>query len=194
MEGKAQLNGLVVLYAYLQRIFMYDKVIAGLGAAPVAGDGWDWPACLDEVGVVIGRFDRLAGLSDPDVTRLLDILGEVRAAMRRRRPDPDASLPERLAAVAGDLHGGMHSNDGIVFWGETFDSTVADRYRQRTRTHRSMVNTINGYVAKATDGGVLTADDLARVDAWFTKVCTGSPGIERDLTRAGELLRGNCAR
>lgn len=194
MNGKAQLNGLVVLYAYLQRIFVYDKVIAGFSVTPPSGSGpvssSGWAGCLDEVGSIIGAFDRDTGLAETQLSRLLEILGEVRAAMRARRPDPDAPLPERLAAVAGDLYGGMHTNDGIVHWGGTFDPAVADRYRQRTLGHRAAVNTISGFVARATAGNALGADDLARLDAWFTGVCAGTAAVERDLDDAAELLQG----
>ncbi|RJO74750.1 hypothetical protein D5S18_14925 [Nocardia panacis] len=185
--GRAQLDGLVVLYTYLQRISVYDRVIDGLGAGR-RDDGWSGP--LGEVGAIIGRFDRGTRLDAAEVAHLLDILDTVRAAMRRRRPDPDASLPERLAVVAGDLHGGLHHSEGVVRWGEIYDAAAARRHRQRAVAHRGLVNTVNEYVARAGAGGVLGAEELARIDAWFTKVCTGSPGIERDLRRAGEALRG----
>lgn len=191
MKSQLQLNGLVILYSYLQRIFVYDMVLAKFGAeAPKTGSQEVWHGCLEEVGKAIAEFDTDAGLTEADQARMIEISESASAAMRARRADPDAPLPERLAAVAGDLYCGQHRNNGLVYWGDKFDEVVADRYRQQIPTHWNTTNTISGYVAEALEGSPLPEADEARLAAWFASACELVSAVDDDLAQTARLLAG----
>jgi hypothetical protein len=191
MKSQLQLNGLVILYSYLQRIFVYDTVLAKFGVEASKTGGQEvWHGYLEQVGKAIAGFDTDTGLNEADQARMIEISEAASAAMRARRADPDAQLPGRLAAVAGDLYCGQHRNNGLVYWGDKFDEAVADRYRQQIPTHWNTTNTISGYVAKALEGSPLPEADEARLATWFASTCKLVSAVDDDLAQTARLLAG----
>ncbi|WP_018180244.1 hypothetical protein [Jongsikchunia kroppenstedtii] len=190
MTAQWQLNGLVMLYAYLQRVFVYDKVIAtipGDTAVPVSVE--NLPSMLERTSKAIGAFDTETGLSDADQRDFAAILDAVRAALSDRATHANAPLRDRLAAIAGDRLGGQYLLEGLVLWGDRYSAAAADRFRQKVLPARGAANEVTRLVADAARDA-LTADDHARVDSWYTEVARASAGSADDLALVSELLAG----
>jgi hypothetical protein len=181
VDKRFQLNGLVLLYAYLQRVFVHAKVSAGAIPDPV-------PELLDVAGTAIQSFDQDAGLSGEERRRLLDLTGEARSLMREHLPRPDAELPEQLASVAAALYAEEHVNNGIIHMGDIYDPEVADRFRQRIPHFRDQIAVITDFVGKATDGVPLTAEENAKLDSWFADVTGSAENIEQDFRQIEQYL------
>lgn len=191
MKSQIQLNGLVILYSYLQRIFVYDTVLSKFGAdSPKTGNQEVWHGYLQEVGKAMAEFDTDAGLAETDQARMIEIDREASAALRARRAEPAAPLPEQLAAVAGDLYCGQHRNNGLVYWGDKFDENVADRYRQQIPSHWNTTNTISSYVGKTLQGTPLSEADEAQLATWFASACRLTAAVDDDLAQVELLLAG----
>ncbi len=190
MTARLQLNGLVVLYAYLQRIFVYDKVIALIpdeAAAPAAVA--ELPALLERTGAATTAFDTSAGLHAATVAEFDAVLAAVRAAMSERAAQPHAPLRNRLAAIAGDRYHAEYLINGLVHWGTQFAPEAADYYRQQTPATRDQVAVISGLVDAASKDA-LSADDLARIDTWHDQVVAFTPAVAADLDLTADLLHG----
>ncbi|MFJ4654189.1 hypothetical protein ACIP5Y_23225 [Nocardia sp. NPDC088792] len=179
-----------MLFASLQRIFVYDKVIArvpGIGPAPAPVA--DLPDLLDRSGTAIRDFDPAVGLSETEVTEFEGMLEIVRGAMAERTPRRDAPLRERLAAIASSRYYDQHLVDGLAHWGSLFNPDVADYYRQQAlpaRNHARMLSTL----VAAGGNHTLTAGDVARLDAWYGVVVQAARRIPGDLAGAADMLRG----
>ncbi|MEC3982564.1 hypothetical protein [Amycolatopsis sp. H20-H5] len=188
VETRYQLNGLILLYAYLQRVFVHDRVGAGFPGAAARTGPDPIPGLLDGVGTAIKTFDKDAGLSAEDGKRLLETTGSARSLMRAHLPRPDAALPEQLASVAAALYAEEHVNNGLVHLGDIFDPEVADQFRQRIPQFRTQVGVITGYVGKVTGGEPLTGEENAQLGSWFTNVTGSAAHIEQDFQRIEQYL------
>ncbi|GAB4587076.1 hypothetical protein [Nocardia sp. IFM 10818] len=192
MTAQWQLNGLVMLYAYLQRVFVYDKAIATIpGAdAPAPAPIADLPALLDKTSAAIRDFDTRAGLPDSAVTEFDAVLAIVGAAVSERTAHPGAPVRERLAAVAGDRFHGRHLVEGLVYWGDRYNPEVADRYRQQVLPARNATSTLSRFVAAAANNA-LTTNDLAQVDIWYDEVVQAAGRLGHDMALTARLLHGH---
>ena len=186
MTTGSQHNGLLLLHAYLQRIYVYDNVLAKLGAATPADE--DWSAFLREVGEALTATEADREGFEPDGPRLADIVERLRDGMRARRAVPGAPLVEQLAVVAGDLFGAKHLNDNMIYWGDIYDDDLADRLRQRIPYHWDTTGKIESYVARTISGTPLEEQDSVQLAEWFASACALVENVDDDLKQIKGLL------
>ena len=186
MTTRRQHNGLLLLHAYLERIYVYDNALAKMGATPSSDE--DWAAFLQEVGEALKATEDDREGFEPDGARFGDIVERLRVGMRARRGVPGAPLVEQLAAVAGDLFGAKHRNDNMIYWGDIYDADVADRLRQQIPYHWSTTRRIESCIAQTIAGTPLEEQDSAQLEQWFTSVCALTENVDDDLKQIKLLL------
>jgi len=189
VTAQSQLNGLVVLYAYLQRIFVYDKVITTIAGDAPQAPALDTAALLDVTSAAIGQCDPGTGLPDGTVGDIDRVLAAVGDAMAARAARPDAPLREQLAAIAGDRFHHRHLNQGLVFWGDRYQPETADRFRQQILPARAAAEELTALVGRAASGP-LPDGDRTQIDAWYRSVVAAAPNIPDDLTLITRLIHG----
>jgi len=187
VTAQSQLNGLVILYAYLQRIFVYDMVLATIPGDPPRLPAPDTANLLDRTSAAIGRCDPRAGLPADTVVDMDAVLAAASDAMAARVARPNAPQRERIAAIAGDRFHHRHLVEGLVFWGDRYQPETADRYRQQLLSTRAAAQDLTALVARAADGP-LPASDLAQIDTWYESVVATAGNIPKDLALIARLI------
>ncbi|MFT3898653.1 MAG: hypothetical protein QM728_00185 [Gordonia sp. (in: high G+C Gram-positive bacteria)] len=193
MSAQLQLNGLVMLYAYLQRIYVYDKVLATIpDRAPEHHDPASPPeltTLIEKTGKTIAAFPTESGLSDEQVDSFTPVVDFAQAAMSNRAAHPGTPLREQLAAVAGARFHNQHLVEGLIMWGDNYRPETADQYRQRVLPARNDTRLLTAFVAKASLGQ-LPEEEQLRVGEWYDAVIRTTPGVDGDMGLITSLLRG----
>ncbi|GKW46434.1 hypothetical protein [Planococcus sp. NCCP-2050] len=177
-----QYNGIVLLYGYLQRLFVYGKVKSMLGAVPETLEIDSLPSLLDKTSEIFQHFDTKNGLSKEQQQELLAILATVKKLMphtveKTEKPE----LADQLAVAGAALYAEEYINNGIIHLGMLFNPTIADRFRQHIPHFQNRVNGINSFVDKAANGKSLSTDELAQLDTWYTDVMKNAANIPADF-------------
>ena len=181
MQTTFQYNGLVLLYAYLQRAYVHHRTLDLLAAPADPRAAQQLPSLLDRVGGAMSAFDKDAGLTAEDARAMQDIVDEARPLVQGCLPQTGDSPQRQLAAIVSAVYAEEHVNTGIVRMGELLDPDIADRFRQRIPFFRSRVALVSGWVEKATKGHELTPDEAAERDRLLSDVTVASRSVDADL-------------
>lgn len=181
MQTTFQYNGLVLLYAYLQRAYVHHRTLDLLAAPADPRAAQQLPSLLDRVGGAMSAFDKDAGLTAEDARAMRDIVDEARPLVQGCLPQPGDSPQRQLAAVVSAVYAEEHINTGIVRMGELLDPDIADRFRQRIPFFRSRVALVSSWVEKATKRHELTPDEAAERDRLLSDVRVASRSVDADL-------------
>lgn len=177
-----QYNGIVLLYGYLQRLFVYGKVKSMLGAVPETLEIDSLPSLLDKTSEIFQHFDTKNGLSKEQQQELLAILATVKKLMphtveKTEKPE----LADQLAVAGAALYAEEYINNGIIHLGMLFNPTIADRFRQHIPHFQNRVNGINSFVDKAANGKSLSTEELVQLDTWYADVMKNAANIPADF-------------
>ena len=181
MQTTFQYNGLVLLYAYLQRAYVHHRTLDLLAAPADPRAAQQLPSLLDRVGGAMIAFEKDAGLTAEDARAMRDIVDEARPLVQGCLPQPGDSPQRQLAAVVSAVYAEEHVNTGIVRMGELLDPDIADRFRQRIPFFRSRVALVRSWVEKATKRHELTPDEAAERDRLLSDVTVASRSVDADL-------------
>ncbi|GIP39831.1 hypothetical protein J31TS4_31110 [Paenibacillus sp. J31TS4] len=184
-------NGMVLLYGYLQRLFVSERIQEMLEYEPSEEARQSLTASLDTLTPLLRDFDPARPLTLEAETRLLAILDELEPALDRYEEmiTPGARFEPMLIVAASTLYAEEHINQGLVHWGKHFDPTAEDRYRQQVPRLRSRVGSVTEIVKKVSEGIPLSADDHAEIDRWYGDVLRNRDGIRSDAEKIRELLK-----
>lgn len=195
MIARRQLNGLFILHAHLQRIFVYDKVIA---TVPGNDPG---PRPMPDLSSLIKRFRDALDDFDTDIGLPMSMAGEFETlsgilgkALAERVAHPDASLRDRLAVVSGDRFHDQCLFGGLVQWSNRYSPNAANFYTQQALSARSDTDTISALVSAATPYGILAPVDRIQLDAWYAVSLQVANRFESDIALAVDLLHGYAPR
>lgn len=177
-----QYNGIVLLYGYLQRLFVYGKVKSMLGTVPETLEIDSLPSLLDKASEIFQHFDTKNGLSKEQQQELLAILATVKKLVphtveKTEKPE----LADQLAAAGAALYAEEYINNGIIHLGMLFNPTIADRFRQHIPHFQNRVNGINSFVDKAANEKSLSTDELAQLETWYADVMKNAANIPADF-------------
>lgn len=190
MNAQWQLNGLIVLYAALQRISAWDDTVAAVPGDPPAPDPVPGLAVmLNTIASAIREFDTETGLSEESIAEFETMVGTVRAATAARIVPPGSPLRIRLAAIAGSRSYDQHLVKGLTHWGTVFNPEIADYYREQRLPADDQVAEISAFVTAAR-ADTLSPDDIARLDTWYLAVARSAARIDDDMDRIALLLCG----
>lgn len=181
MDVRLQFNGLVLLYGYLQRIYVHDQVLAMLGEQGSPSTADDLPPMLALVGGAMRSFDPEGGLSPDEVHDLESVVDAAQPLVAGCLPQPGDSPGHQLAAVSAAVYAEDHVNNGIVRMGDLLDPDVADRFRQRIPSFRNRVAVVTNWVERAADHQSLTAEEASERDRLLADVTVAAPNVESDL-------------
>ena len=177
-----QFNGAILLYGYLQRLFVYGKIKGMLGSAPSVLNMGDLPSLLDKTGAVFQKFDRVSGLTKSQQEELLDTLDTVESLVPPTlTAEAEPQLADKLAVAGGALYAEEYINNGIIHLGDIFNEQIADRFRQHIPHFRNRVNAVNLLVDKAAKNHNLDASETAQLESWYKDIIEHSANIEADF-------------
>jgi hypothetical protein len=185
-----QYNGLVLLYAYLQRAYVHNRTLDLLAAPADPRAAQKLLSLLDRVGGAMSTFDKDAGLTEDDARAMRDIVDEARPLVQECLPQAGDSPQRQLAAVVCAVYAEEHVNNGIVRMGELLDPDIADRFRQRIPFFRSRAAMVSSWVQKATEQHELTPDEAAERDRLLSDVTVASRSVDADLRTITHYLAG----
>lgn len=177
-----QYNGIVLLYGYLQRLFVYGKVKSMLGTVPETLEIDSLPSLLDKTSETFQNFDTKSGLSQKQQQELLAILATVKKLVPQTlETDENPALADQLAVAGAALYAEEYINNGIIHLGMLFNPSIADRFRQHIPHFQNRVNGINSFVDKAANHENLSADENAQLEAWYADAMKNAKNIGTDF-------------
>lgn len=177
-----QYNGIVLLYGYLQRLFVYGKVKSMLGTVPETLEIDSLPSLLDKTSETFQSFDTKSGLSQKQQQELLAILATVKELVPQTlETDENPALADQLAVAGAALYAEEYINNGIIHLGMLFNPSIADRFRQHIPHFQNRVNGINSFVDKAANHKNLSADENAQLEAWYADAMKNAKNIGTDF-------------
>lgn len=179
---EVQYNGIVLLYGYLQRLFVYGKVKSMLGAVPEKLEIDSLPSLLDKTSEIFQNFDTKNGLSKEQQEELLAILATVKKLVPHtveKLENPE--LSDQLATAGAALYAEEYINNGIIHLGMLFNPTIADRFRQHIPHFQNRVNGINLFVDKTANQKSLHSNELAQLESWYADVMKNASNIGADF-------------
>jgi hypothetical protein len=188
MPATFQYNGLVLLHAYLQRVYVYCRTLDMLEAPTDPGVLEQLSPLLDQVRSTMTTFDKDLGLTAADGQVLRGVVEQTRSLVQPCLPCDGDSPQRQLASVVSVVYAEEHVNNGIISMGDLMDPDMADRFRQQTPFFRHRVAMVSGWVQKAVDGRDLTPEESAERDTLLAEVTAGARGVEADLRTIAEYL------
>ncbi len=188
MDTKLQLNGLVLLYAYLRRAHDYRTMLRLLGEPVDQGALDRLSPMIDRVGAAVRDFDPQAGLDPQQVREFDEITVCVGPLTDAFVPGDDDGERRQLAAVAAAVYAEEQVNDGVVHMGDLMDPTLADQFRQRTLHFQHRTATVTRWVKTVADGRSLDAESTSQRDELLDQVIEASANIDSDLATIRQFL------
>lgn len=187
-----QYNGSVLLYGYLQRLFVYGKVKSMLGTVPETLEIDSLPSLLDKASEIFQNFDTKNGLTQEQQQELLAILATVKKLVPHTvEKTENPELADQLAAAGAALYAEEYINNGIIHLGMLFNPTIADRFRQHIPHFQNRVNGINVFVDKTANHKSLSADETAQLEAWYSDVMKNAKNIGADFQSIYKYINTN---
>lgn len=187
-----QYNGSVLLYGYLQRLFVYGKVKSMLGTVPETLEIDSLPSLLDKANEIFQNFDTKNGLTQEQQQELLAILATVKKLVPHTvEKTENPELADQLAAAGAALYAEEYINNGIIHLGMLFNPTIADRFRQHIPHFQNRVNGINVFVDKTANHKSLSADETAQLEAWYSDVMKNAKNIGADFQSIYKYINTN---
>lgn len=177
-----QYNGVVLLYGYLQRLFVYGKVKSMLDAVPETLGVDSLPSLLDTASAALQNFDSKNGLTEEQQQELLAILATIKKLVPATlEAQENPKLADQLAVAGAALYAEEYINNGIIHLGMLFNPKIADRFRQHVPHFQNRVNGINMLVDKTANHKPLDANETAQLEAWYTDVMKSAKNIGTDF-------------
>jgi len=184
MSVQLQYNGYVLLYSYLQRFYVSEKVNTMLGIGEMKDEKMEsLKLLLNELGEIGTYFqvnkalsleykDYLIGLTDKISGFTDDYKKQITDAKTAR---------DYIPLVASTLYAEEHVNNGIVHMGRLFNPEIADRYMQKIPYFRQRIGWINSIVYKIGEGKSLTEEETDQLKNVFSTVYQVKDEIDKDF-------------
>lgn len=186
---EAQFNGVVLLYGYLQRLFVYGKIKSLLDEKPEELKLEHLPSHLDAASAVFGNFDRQHGLAKIQKQQMLDALQTVEEWMPLTLSVPEEPrLADQLAVAGAALYAEEYINNGLLHFGKLFNPQVEDRFRQHIPYFQNRVNSINRLVDKIESHKSFAREESEQLNKWYQDVLANAANIRDDFKQIHEYI------
>lgn len=198
-----QLNGLVLLHGYLQRVAIYDAVTARLGGTtPIVDGDAELVGAVEALGVITANFDQSAGLTveqEVIAAGLIEIVRPRVAARLFAAGDGIDELWHQVAVITATFHSDVHISEGLRSVARLYQSDALDEVEAR---HQELLERagiasqlVEAVAEVATPGAEPLADDkLGAIGAWYADInhpdLATQDGIDADLEQIAALLAG----
>lgn len=188
MDTRLQLNGLVLLYAYLRRASDYQAMLRLLGEPVDQAELDRLSPMIEAVGSAVRDFDPDAGLDAQQVHDFDEIAAQVGPFTDAFVPGDDDGERQRLAAVAAAVYAEEQVNDGVVHMGDLMDPALADQFRQRTLHFQQRTAMVTRWVKTVSGGQPLDSESASQRDELLDQVIEASANIDSDLATIRQFL------
>lgn len=191
-EEMWRFNGLVLLYAYLQRIFVHERILQLFGAHGNPERLELLPAMIETVTEVVQSAETHKNISQEQVGSLIPVLERVENWIADYLPKGEEldDLHHRFAIAASAIHGEEHVNNGLIKLGELFDPGIADRFMQRVSGHKNNVGIASTVVAKTVRNEPIEESFVQKMENWYRDVSSNAGGMKSDLAGIRVMLQG----
>lgn len=187
--AEAQFNGVVLLYGYLQRLFVYGKIKSLVGTKPEELKLERLSSHLDAASAVFGNFDRQNGLTKIQKQQMLDALQTAEELMPLTLNAPkEPQLEDQLAVAGAALYAEEYINNGLMHFGKLFNPQVEDRFRQHIPYFQNRVNSINYFVEKVENQKSLAFNETKQLTSWYKDVLGNAAHISDDFQQIHQYL------
>lgn len=187
--AEAQFNGVVLLYGYLQRLFVYGKIKSLVGTKPEELKLERLSSHLDAASSVFGNFDRQNGLTKIQKQQMLVALQTIEELMPLTLKVPEEpQLEDQLAVAGAALYAEEYINNGLMHFGKLFNPQVEDRFRQHIPYFQNRVNSINYFVEKAENQKSLAFHETKQLTKWYEDVLANAADAAEDLRQIHQYL------
>lgn len=190
VSAREQLEGLGVLYAYLQRVFVFTRTMQMLDPQRHVDVNTDeLKAALDLVGDTVRQFDFTGGLSAAQRQALGPVIAAAHGWIDGTRPQSDDSRAQAIAHTASAAFFEEHLNSARIHLGDHYDADYADYCRQRILLLQASVRQVKSIVGKTADGLALSSDEEAVLGRVANSMATGdAESVTRNFTKVQETL------
>ncbi|RNF38673.1 hypothetical protein [Planococcus salinus] len=186
-----QFHGVVLLYGYLQRLFVYGNIKGMLDTKPEAAEWDELPQHLDHVSAIFQNFDRKAGLNIDQIKQAFTAYRTVEAMTPQTFPDKEkAPLSERLAVTGAALYAEEYINTGLIHLGMNFDPKVEKRYRQQAEHYKKVVKIMTMLVEKTAEKKTLSKAEADQLQKWYQTTMESADTVKKDIRRIRYFLNG----
>ena len=184
MSVQLQYNGYVLLYSYLQRFYVSEKVNTMLGIGEMKDEKMEsLKLLLNELGEIGTYFQVNKSLSVEYKEYLIGLTDKVRCFTDdyKQQITDAKTTRDYIPLVASTLYAEDHVNNGIVNMGRLFNPEIADRYMQKIPYFRQRIGWINSIVYKAGEGKALTEEETEQLKNVFATVYQVKDEIDKDF-------------
>ncbi|MBZ5200770.1 hypothetical protein HU147_06030 [Planomicrobium chinense] len=187
--AEAQFNGVVLLYGYLQRLFVYGKIKSLVGTKPEELKLERLSSHLDSASSVFGNFDRQNGLTKIQKQQMLVALQTIEELMPLTlKVAEEPQLEDQLAVAGAALYAEEYINNGLMHFGKLFNPQVEDRFRQHIPYFQNRVNSINHFVEKAENQKSLAFHETKQLTKWYEDVLANAADTSEDFRQIHQYL------
>ncbi|MGE5474199.1 MAG: hypothetical protein ACM3UU_08280 [Ignavibacteriales bacterium] len=179
----SQYNGLVLLHAHLQRLYVYYK-----GKEMLLGQSTEEPLDLIKTNFEFIRkleksFNLKEGLSKNEIFETIDIVSNIKKLVQEYVDTALSKHDINTSAVlaASTLNADDFLIKGLVEWGSLFDPVAEDRYLQKVIYYQDLARYALHLETKLIRGTSLDEEELKFINTWHNKLIEVVNNIPSDL-------------
>lgn len=179
----SQYNGLVLLHAHLQRLYVYYK-----GKEMLLGQSTEEPLDLIKTNFEFIRkleksFNLKEGLSKNEIFETIDIVSNIKKLIQEYVDTALSKHDINTSAVlaASTLNADDFLIKGLVEWGSLFDPVAEDRYLQKVIYYQDLARYALHLETKLIRGTSLDEEELKFINTWHNKLIEVVNNIPSDL-------------
>lgn len=192
MNAAIQYNGLVLLYGYLQRLYVHERTKGLLDNGAFNVEKIDIiTQHLKKIHDITDVFDNNKKLDETNQALLLDIANVCSEMSDEYKNEilNSKTFKDELAVVASTIYAEEHINNGIIKMGELFNPEIQDRFMQQILYYRNRVALVNAVVQKETEGKEISEKEKEQIKNWYVETSQTSSYMKKDFDSIKEYIQ-----
>ena len=186
-NSKIQYNGIILLTAYLQRIYVEETIYVRIEQTNTSRLELT-KTLLDDTYMIQGMFEQTKALTEGQTKKLASITQHMQQLMRGYFKESAPSTTDKIAIVGSSLYGEQTMNNGILRLGELFDEEINKDFHMRKKLYEDRIKVIDGIVHMFTNKKEIEENLLKPIDKWYADICNQQQYILSDTMKIGEMI------
>lgn len=189
MTNPAQIeyNGMILLHAYLQRIYVNENTQLLLGYNADATKLKQAKDFMDEVNLMITMFEETKEMATTQYARLMKIQETLLQELQTYFKDEN-DFRYKVALVASALYGERSMNAHVIRLGQLFDVEVGVDFEKRIPFYTERTKAMNAVVHMLRNDEALPDKMIETIELWYNGMLKQQEKVTTDAQKIQPML------